>query len=328
MRRYTEAEVVADARDSCRRRPARVSRGAAAAVRAIRRCRTARSRSRWTARRSCRSASSRRCATDLAAGRPVELAALAVAGWMRYVRGDDEHGQPIARLGSAGIALRRDRRRVGQGSGRVCARAACAVARSSETTCQTMRDSPGPSSAGSAGCFPTGPRRRWPAPCACDRAPLRNRSPRRAHGRRIPSDHEPPKMIPLDLHPDRLFPADPATRGLARSLYATVQDLPIVSPHGHTDPQWFADDAPFAESLPRCSSSRTTTCSGCSTARACRSRTWASRAQRRAGAGSAALRCAHDLADLRGALPPVPRHADAAVARPRVPRRSSASTSA
>ena len=52
-------------------------------------------------------------------------------------------------------------------------------------------------------------------------------------------------MIPLELHPDRLFPADPATRALARALYATVKDLPIVSPHGHTDPQWFADDQPF-----------------------------------------------------------------------------------
>ena len=52
--------------------------------------------------------------------------------------------------------------------------------------------------------------------------------------------------VPLDLHPDRLFPADPGTRDLARRLYATVKDLPIVSPHGHTDPQWFADDAPFA----------------------------------------------------------------------------------
>jgi glucuronate isomerase len=51
---------------------------------------------------------------------------------------------------------------------------------------------------------------------------------------------------PLNLHPDRLFPADPATRALARKLYATVRDLPIVSPHGHTDPQWFADDTPFA----------------------------------------------------------------------------------
>jgi glucuronate isomerase len=53
-------------------------------------------------------------------------------------------------------------------------------------------------------------------------------------------------MIPLNLHPDRLFPADPATRDFARRLYDTVKDLPIVSPHGHTDPQWFADDAPFA----------------------------------------------------------------------------------
>jgi len=52
--------------------------------------------------------------------------------------------------------------------------------------------------------------------------------------------------IPLNLHPDRLFPADPATRDVARRLYATVKDLPIVSPHGHTDPQWFADNAPFA----------------------------------------------------------------------------------
>ncbi len=52
--------------------------------------------------------------------------------------------------------------------------------------------------------------------------------------------------IPLTLHPDRLFPSDVAQRAIARRLYAEVKDLPIVSPHGHTDPQWFADDAPFA----------------------------------------------------------------------------------
>src|SRR5687767_3096279 len=51
----------------------------------------------------------------------------------------------------------------------------------------------------------------------------------------------------IDLHPDRLFPTDPAVRDLARALYATVEHLPIVSPHGHTDPQWFADDAPFPD---------------------------------------------------------------------------------
>ena len=54
-------------------------------------------------------------------------------------------------------------------------------------------------------------------------------------------------MIPLDLHPERLFPADPATRDLTRALYATVKDLPIISPHGHTDPQWYADDEPFSD---------------------------------------------------------------------------------
>jgi glucuronate isomerase len=50
---------------------------------------------------------------------------------------------------------------------------------------------------------------------------------------------------PLALHPDRLFPADTATRGIARSLYETVAALPIISPHGHTDPAWFATDAPW-----------------------------------------------------------------------------------
>ena len=54
-------------------------------------------------------------------------------------------------------------------------------------------------------------------------------------------------MIPLELHPDRLFPADPGARSIARSLYALVRDLPIVSPHGHTDPSWFANDAPFED---------------------------------------------------------------------------------
>jgi glucuronate isomerase len=54
-------------------------------------------------------------------------------------------------------------------------------------------------------------------------------------------------MIPIELHSDRLFPADPSTRSVARRLYATVRDLPIVSPHGHTDPRWFADNEPFSD---------------------------------------------------------------------------------
>jgi glucuronate isomerase len=50
---------------------------------------------------------------------------------------------------------------------------------------------------------------------------------------------------PLHLHPDRLFPADPSVRGITRELYSGIKDLPIVSPHGHTDPEWWATNANF-----------------------------------------------------------------------------------
>ncbi len=47
------------------------------------------------------------------------------------------------------------------------------------------------------------------------------------------------------LHEDRLFPSEPAAREVARKLYAVARDLPIISPHGHTDPSWFAKNEPF-----------------------------------------------------------------------------------
>jgi glucuronate isomerase len=50
---------------------------------------------------------------------------------------------------------------------------------------------------------------------------------------------------PLSLHPHRLFPADRDTRAVAQRLYAEVSDLPIISPHGHTDPEWWATNANF-----------------------------------------------------------------------------------
>lgn len=50
-------------------------------------------------------------------------------------------------------------------------------------------------------------------------------------------------MPKIALDPDRLFPVDPSTRAIARSLYAEIASLPIISPHGHTDPSWFATDA-------------------------------------------------------------------------------------
>jgi glucuronate isomerase len=49
------------------------------------------------------------------------------------------------------------------------------------------------------------------------------------------------------LNQDRLFPAESATRAIAERLYQAVRDLPIISPHGHTDPQWFADNLPFPD---------------------------------------------------------------------------------
>jgi glucuronate isomerase len=50
-----------------------------------------------------------------------------------------------------------------------------------------------------------------------------------------------------NLDSDRLFPADPVTRAIARRLYETVRSLPIVSPHGHTEARWFAENGPFPD---------------------------------------------------------------------------------
>ncbi len=49
------------------------------------------------------------------------------------------------------------------------------------------------------------------------------------------------------LHPDRLFPAEPNSRAIANRLYATVKDLPLICPHGHTEARWFAENAPFPD---------------------------------------------------------------------------------
>jgi glucuronate isomerase len=51
----------------------------------------------------------------------------------------------------------------------------------------------------------------------------------------------------LSPHPDRLFPADPATRDVARRLYAEVASAPIYSPHGHVEARLLLEDAPFGD---------------------------------------------------------------------------------
>lgn len=46
---------------------------------------------------------------------------------------------------------------------------------------------------------------------------------------------------------DRLLPADPRTRDVARALYERVAAAPIISPHGHVPVDWLANDTPFAD---------------------------------------------------------------------------------
>lgn len=56
-----------------------------------------------------------------------------------------------------------------------------------------------------------------------------------------------PLSAGLPQHPDRLLPAEPGVRAVARRLYEAVRDLPILSPHGHVDPRILRDDLPFPD---------------------------------------------------------------------------------
>jgi len=47
--------------------------------------------------------------------------------------------------------------------------------------------------------------------------------------------------------PDRLFPVEPRLRGMARAFYDSVKDLPVISPHGHCEPRWFAENKRFPD---------------------------------------------------------------------------------
>jgi glucuronate isomerase len=47
------------------------------------------------------------------------------------------------------------------------------------------------------------------------------------------------------LNENRLFPVESAARSIAAELYETIRSLPILSPHGHTDPRWFARNDAF-----------------------------------------------------------------------------------
>ena len=49
------------------------------------------------------------------------------------------------------------------------------------------------------------------------------------------------------LNEDRLFPSESTTRSIARRLYSSIRGLPIISPHGHTNPRWFSENEPFPD---------------------------------------------------------------------------------
>ena len=49
------------------------------------------------------------------------------------------------------------------------------------------------------------------------------------------------------IHENRLLPADPATRAVAKRLFDQVRDLPIIAPHGHTEPRWYAENEAFPD---------------------------------------------------------------------------------
>jgi glucuronate isomerase len=49
------------------------------------------------------------------------------------------------------------------------------------------------------------------------------------------------------LDAKRLFPAEAAARQVAMRLYEVARELPVISPHGHTDPRWFAENKAFPD---------------------------------------------------------------------------------
>lgn len=48
-------------------------------------------------------------------------------------------------------------------------------------------------------------------------------------------------MTTWQLEPDRCFSPEPSQRKIARALYETVKDLPLICPHGHVDPNLLAN---------------------------------------------------------------------------------------
>lgn len=49
------------------------------------------------------------------------------------------------------------------------------------------------------------------------------------------------------LNEDRLFPIDKDQRAIAREIFSHIEGLPLICPHGHTEPSWFANNELFPD---------------------------------------------------------------------------------
>ena len=115
------------------------------------------------------------------------------------------------------------------------------------------------------------------------------------------------------LDPDRLFPPDPRCRDLARALHAGVRDLPIVSPHGHTRSALVCRKRRLPRSGPAVRHPRSLRLPHAAFAgRAA----WSDLGVPRADGGPIETDGRTIWRLFRRTLPPVPRHAVAALARP------------
>ena len=51
----------------------------------------------------------------------------------------------------------------------------------------------------------------------------------------------------MALNPNRLLPIEADARAVARRLFDAVEKAPIISPHGHTEPAWYAENPAFPD---------------------------------------------------------------------------------
>jgi glucuronate isomerase len=51
----------------------------------------------------------------------------------------------------------------------------------------------------------------------------------------------------LNLHSDRYFSSNPKEKKITRQLYSKVKDIPLICPHGHVNPNLFAEKKPFPD---------------------------------------------------------------------------------